>query len=314
MLKNLNLSSTPAKGRLSVSRSRSVSLVVGACVLLASCGVPSHDSGEGQGRRVAAGGIYKIGTPYQIQGEWYYPQEDATYDNIGTASWYGPKFHGRRTANGEIFDMDLLTAAHPTLPMPVRVKVTNLENNKSVIVRLNDRGPFAKDREIDMSRRAAEMLGFREQGTTQVRVQYLGRAPLYDVSGRVIRKQEPDRFIVEKPKTPRADRRVAAAPVESVAVRDVDGNPIVEPKEDVLKALASKRYAVQAGVFSRRANAEALKAKLNKIETSRIVEVEVGGSTYYRVKMGGANLRAEAREILDRLVASGHQDAVIIEQ
>ena len=308
MLKNPNLSSVAATSRLSWV------FVLGACVAVASCGVPSHDSGEGQGRRVAAGGIYKIGTPYQILGEWYYPQEDATYDNIGTASWYGPKFHGRRTANGEIFDMDLLTAAHPTLPMPVRVKVTNLENNKSVIVRLNDRGPFAKDREIDMSRRAAEMLGFKKQGTTQVRVQYLGRAPLYDVSGRVIRKQEPDRFIVDKPKTPRAERRVGAAPIGDVAVRDVDGNRLAEPKSDVLKELASKRYAVQAGVFSSRGNAEALKVKLNGIEPSRIVEVKVGGTTYYRVKMGGANLRTEAREMLDRLVASGHQDAVIIEQ
>ena len=98
-----------------------------------------------------------------------------TYDNTGMASWYGPKFDGRRTANGEIFDMDLLTAAHPTLPMPIRAKVTNLENGKSVIVRINDRGPFAKNREIDMSRRAAEVLGFREKGTaSRVRVQYLG--------------------------------------------------------------------------------------------------------------------------------------------
>ena len=168
---------------------------------------------EEQGRRVAAGGIYKIGTPYEIEGEWYYPQENATYDNTGIASWYGPKFHGRRTANGEIFDMDLLTAAHPTLPMPVRAKVTNLENGRSVIVRINDRGPFAKDREIDMSRHAADFLGFKEKGTAKVRVQYLGRAPLYDTSGRLIKRQEPDRFIADKPKTPKEDSKVAAAPV-----------------------------------------------------------------------------------------------------
>jgi rare lipoprotein A len=308
MLRNPKTSPIPATGRWFAA------VLLAGGLGLSSCTVPSHDSGQGQGRAVAAGGIYKIGTPYQIQGDWYYPQENDTYDNIGTASWYGPKFHGRRTANGEIFDMDLLTAAHPTLPMPVRVKVTNLENNKSVIVRLNDRGPFAKDREIDMSRRAAEVLGFKEQGTAQVRVQYLGRAPLYDVAGRVIRKQEPDRFIVDKPKTPRADRRVAAAPIESVAVRDVDGNRLVEPKEDALKILASKRFAVQAGVFSKRANAETLKNKLSGIEPSRVVEVKVGGSTYYRVKLGGANLRSEAREMLERLLASGHKDAVIIEQ
>ena len=98
--------------------------------LLAGCGVPAKRANtyEQQGRQTAAGGIYKIGTPYQIMGSWYYPRENPNYDEVGVASWYGPKFHGRRTANGEIFDMNLLTAAHPTLPMPVRARVTNLEN------------------------------------------------------------------------------------------------------------------------------------------------------------------------------------------
>lgn len=277
-----------------------------------ACGTPTHDSSEGQGRRVAAGGIYKIGTPYEIEGEWYYPQEDRTYDNVGTASWYGPKFHGRRTANGEIFDMNLLTAAHPTLPMPIRAKVTNLENGKSVIVRINDRGPFAKDREIDMSRRAAEVLGFQQQGTTQVRVQYLGRAPLYDSAGRVIRKQDPDRFIVEKPVTPKEDTRIVAAPTASVVVRGVDGAAVSPPKP--VYDIEKKRYAVQVGVFSSRANAEQLKARLEEIEPVTIAEIELNGAVFYRVKMGGVNIRADARRTVDRLVAAGHQDAVIIEQ
>lgn len=265
---------------------------------------------DDQGRRVAAGGIYKIGTPYQIEGEWYYPQEDATYDSEGIASWYGSKFHGRRTANGEIFDMNLLTAAHPTLPMPVRAKVTNLENGKSVIVRINDRGPFAKNREIDMSRRAAEVLGFKNQGTTRVRVQYLGRAPLYDSAGRMIRKQDRDRFIVAKPITPKQDRTVAAAPVAAVAVETPDGKPVTQRRPDV----RSMRYAVQAGVFSSRENAEALKARLDAIEPARIVEAELNGTTYYRVKLGGANVRADARATLEKLVAAGHSDVVIVEQ
>lgn len=279
---------------------------------LVACGTPTHDSSEGQGRRVAAGGIYKIGTPYQIEDEWYYPQEDLTYDNVGIASWYGPKFHGRRTANGEIFDMNLLTAAHPTLPMPIRVKVTNLENGKSVIVRLNDRGPFAKNREIDMSRHAAEVLGFKNQGTTKVRVQYLGRAPLYDSAGRIIRKQDPDRFIVEKPITPKEDTRVAAAPRAAVIVQNPNGKAVapLKPVYDIEK----KRYAVQVGVFSSRENAEALKARLDPIETANIVEVELNGDVFYRVKMGGVNIRADARRTVDKLIAAGHQDAVIIEQ
>ena len=102
-------------------------VAVAALLVVGCTSFSDRRAAEEQGRRVAAGGIYKIGTPYEIEGEWYYPQEDAAYDNTGIASWYGPKFHGRRTANGEIFDMDLMTAAHPTLPMPVRAKVTNLE-------------------------------------------------------------------------------------------------------------------------------------------------------------------------------------------
>ena len=282
-----------------------------AALLVVGCtSFSDRRAAEEQGRRVAAGGIYKIGTPYEIEGEWYYPQEDATYDNTGIASWYGPKFHGRRTANGEIFDMDLLTAAHPTLPMPVRAKVTNLENGRSVIVRINDRGPFAKDREIDMSRHAADLLGFKEKGTAKVRVQYLGRAPLYDTSGRLIKRQEPDRFIADKPVTPKEDSKVAAAPVAPVDVRSAEGKRVVKPLPDV----EEKRYAVQVGVFSMRENAEALQVRLKDFAPVKIVEVEMGGATLYRVKMGGANIRADARLTLERLVAAGHTDAVIIEQ
>lgn len=285
--------------------------IIAATLLLAGCASFSERrAAEEQGRRVAAGGIYKIGTPYEIEGDWYYPQEDATYDNTGMASWYGPKFHGRRTANGEIFDMDLLTAAHPTLPMPVRAKVTNLENGRSVIVRINDRGPFAKDREIDMSRHAADVLGFKEKGTAQVRVQYLGRAPLYDSAGRLIKRQEPDRFIAEKPITPKEDSRVVAAPIEPVDVLTADGKKLAKPEPDV----EEKRYAVQVGVFSMRQNAEALQEKLKAFSPVEIVEVKMGGATLYRVKMGGANIRADARSTLERLVAAGHTDAVIIEQ
>ena len=287
-----------------------IQIVFAALLVVGCASLSDRRAAEEQGRRVAAGGIYKIGTPYEIEGEWYYPQEDATYDNTGIASWYGPKFHGRRTANGEIFDMDLLTAAHPTLPMPVRAKVTNLENGRSVVVRINDRGPFAKDREIDMSRHAADLLGFKKKGTAKVRVQYLGRAPLYDSAGRLIKRQEPDRFIADKPVTPKEDSKVAAAPVAPVDVRSSDGKRLLKPVPDV----EEKRYAVQVGVFSQRENAEALQSRLAAFAPVKIVEVEMGGATLYRVKMGGANIRADARLTLERLVAAGHTDAVIIEQ
>ena len=291
--------------------SRSLSAFV-LISLLAGCGAPANRANtyEQQGRQTAAGGIYKIGTPYQIMGSWYYPRENPNYDEVGIASWYGTKFHGRRTANGEIFDMNLLTAAHPTLPMPVRARVTNLENSKSIIVRINDRGPFAKDREIDLSRKAAEVLGFRDKGTTRVRVQYLGRAPMYDSAGRLIRGQEPTSFIAEKPRTPDENKRVAAAPVEQVEKQTLDGRTIA----DAPPPIASKRYAVQVGVFSSRFNAERLKRQLDQITPAEVSEAEINGETYYRVKVGGANVREDARQTRDMLVSAGHQDAVIVEQ
>lgn len=124
------------------------------------------------------GGVYRVGEPYQLNGVWYQPAEDSRYDRVGTASWYGELFHGRRTANGEIYDMERLSAASPTLPMPVYARVTNLANGRSIVVRVNDRGPYRSNRIMDLSRRSAELLGYRQQGTARVRVQYLGRAPL----------------------------------------------------------------------------------------------------------------------------------------
>ncbi len=124
------------------------------------------------------GGSYKIGEPYQIAGRWYRPKAEPDYRRVGTASWYGPGFQGRLTANGEIFDMNALTAAHPTMPLPSYARVTNLNNDRSVIVRVNDRGPFARNRLIDLSKQTAQMLGFIASGTAKVRVEYIDKAPL----------------------------------------------------------------------------------------------------------------------------------------
>ena len=116
---------------------------------------------------------YRVGQPYRIDGVWYYPKEDWSYDRTGLASWYGKPFHGRRTADGEIFNLNALSAAHRTLPMPVVVKVTNLDNGKSVKLRINDRGPFVAtgNRIIDVSKHAAKVLGFEHSGLAPVRVQ-----------------------------------------------------------------------------------------------------------------------------------------------
>jgi rare lipoprotein A len=165
---------------------------VAACLVLANCassGIASRVDpkyGVSSSPRVVAfgepvpkgGGTYRVGKPYTVAGRVYVPEEDVNYREEGLASWYGDDFHGRLTANGEVFDMASLSAAHPTLPMPCYARVTNLSNGKSLIVRVNDRGPYHGNRLMDVSSRAAELLEFKGNGVARVRVEYVGRAPL----------------------------------------------------------------------------------------------------------------------------------------
>nr|WP_298102483.1 septal ring lytic transglycosylase RlpA family protein [uncultured Shinella sp.] len=124
------------------------------------------------------GGRYQLGKAYQVRGKWYQPKEEPGYNKTGLASWYGSAFHGRRTANGEVYDRYHLSAAHPTFPLPSYARVTNMENGTSVIVRVNDRGPFHEGRVIDVSSKTADLLDMKRTGTAKVRVQYVGKAPL----------------------------------------------------------------------------------------------------------------------------------------
>src|SRR5437588_311557 len=166
---------------------------VAACLVLANCASSGKFAsrvdpkyGVSSSPRVVAlgdpvpkgGGTYRVGKPYVVGGRTYVPEEDVNYRAEGLASWYGDDFHGRLTANGEVFDMASLTAAHPTLPMPCYARVTNLSNGKSLIVRVNDRGPYHGNRLIDVSNKAAELLEFKGNGVARVRVEYVGRAPL----------------------------------------------------------------------------------------------------------------------------------------
>src|SRR6185437_6531090 len=166
---------------------------VAACLVLANCASSGKFAarvdpkyGVSSSPRVVAlgdpvpkgGGTYRVGKPYTVGGQVYVPEEDTNYRAEGMASWYGDDFHGRLTANGEVFDMGSLTAAHPTLPMPSYARVTNLRNGKSLIVRVNDRGPYHGNRLIDVSNKAAELLEFKGNGVARVRVEYVGRAPL----------------------------------------------------------------------------------------------------------------------------------------
>lgn len=175
-----------------VRAARSVA-VIATCLALANCASSNKFAsrvdpkyGVSSSPRVVAwgepvpkgGGTYRVGKPYMVAGRTYVPEEDVNYRAEGLASWYGDDFHGRLTANGEVFDMGSLTAAHPTLPMPCYARVTNLSNGKSLIVRVNDRGPYHGNRLIDVSNKAAELLEFKGHGVARVRVEYVGRAPL----------------------------------------------------------------------------------------------------------------------------------------
>ncbi|MFC3205167.1 septal ring lytic transglycosylase RlpA family protein [Aquamicrobium soli] len=188
--------------RLRLSRASAFVLLAASAALLAACATPQpkdsarkkhpkeyfaeSEYGVKASPRVAfskfnvprGGGRDQTGKPYQVRGKWYYPKEEKGYSKVGAASWYGDAFHGRLTANGEVYDMTHLTAAHPTMPLPSYARVTNLANGSSVIVRVNDRGPYSEGRIIDLSERAASMLDYAHSGTAKVKVDYIGRAPL----------------------------------------------------------------------------------------------------------------------------------------
>jgi rare lipoprotein A len=189
--------------------------------------VATHDGPMPKG-----GGYYKVGRPYSVAGRWYTPREQPGYDARGVASWYGDDFHGRKTANGEIYDMNALTAAHPTLPMPSYVYVTNLDNGRTVLVRVNDRGPYVGNRIIDLSRAVARSLGYEGRGLSNVRVRYAGQAPL---DGDDSRER---RFLVSQPWNGSAPAYASAAP-RPAAPRQSYASDAYQPPRQRLPAPAS---------------------------------------------------------------------------
>jgi rare lipoprotein A len=278
------------------------------------------------------GGGYKVGKPYKINGLWYYPQVDYEYQETGIASWYGTKFHGRQTANGEIYDMNTLTAAHRTLPMPSYVRVTNLQNGRSLILKVNDRGPFAHNRIIDVSRRGAQLLGFYRQGTTRVRVEILpneSRAIATRLTGgrQIARGQSPI--------------KVAKLPKESVSTENLappPGGASVAPKPQyvVQKKLTQRvnhrsveretpelgvvqtepvqptKLFVQAGAFSHFNNANRVRARLHRIGDVWISPVLVNGQDLYRVRLGPFQRTEQADRFLESVIRAGYSGARIV--
>ena len=251
---------------------------------------------------------YKVGDPYQVAGIWYYPRVDPDYDETGIGSWYGLPFHGRATANGETYDMNELTAAHKTLPMPTMVRVTNLENGRSMVLRVNDRGPFVNGRIIDVSRRAAQLLGFDREGTARVRVQAIS----------------PDGEIVlaEKPITSEEERAAVRAarrePVEVASLPAPEGvakapaAPRDLPPAVTRQVVAPTKLFVQAGAFIERANAERLGQRLAVLGPARITSVVIDGTEFFRVRIGPLADVEEADIMLDGVYRIGLRESRIV--
>ncbi|MEM8919812.1 MAG: septal ring lytic transglycosylase RlpA family protein [Pseudomonadota bacterium] len=244
---------------------------------------PVHDPNSGFAKQ-------KIGAPYQVAGKWYVPTPEPNYDEVGIASWYGPKFHGRPTANGETFDMNAMTAAHPTLPIPSLVRVTNLENGRTVVLRLNDRGPFVDDRMIDLSRKASQVLGFEAAGTAKVRVQYMGLAP-----------KEPNSLPPEYAN----QAQMFGAP----SVRRQIVNAPRPPKQPAPQAYGE--HYVQAGAFADLGNAHALRREIESFGSTVIGETRVNGSDFFRVLLGPLPDRRAADAARERLVYAGYKGVVV---
>ena len=236
-------------------------------------------------------GIYKIGDPYQIEGVWYYPAEDPDYRETGIASWYGDPFHGKRTANGAIYDMNALTAAHRTLPMPFRVRVTNLDNGRSMVLTINDRGPYARGRILDVSRRVAQLLGFHKKGTALVRVE-------------AVAGQQRDALLIAKAEDPEAPS-LPASPTGSVER---------EALTEVASVSSGRNLTmfIQAGAFANPDNARRLSDALVQFGNPRTTMVTVDGKEIYRVRLGPVATPESAEALLDRIVGAGHYDARLI--
>lgn len=317
-------------------------VALSAVLALAACATPHYE-------RAAPNPHYKVGKPYKINGQWYRPALDPDYDEVGVASWYGSQFHGRKTANGEIFDMNLLSAAHTTLPMPSMAVVENLENGRQVTVRINDRGPFASNRLIDLSREAARQLGFEKQGLARVRVRYLGPAPLRaqapaspgDASryAAYAARQHPVKYAGYRPPaaaraTPPPQQQTQAPKTETEAAQptaparlirasfEVDApqeaaiapQPVSAPSPaagDVNNA--DKLYVIRVAALSSLDNLGELEAEMKPIGPLRLSRIEnTENKTLYRITMGPFRSAGDAAAPLEAVRRAGYADAVIV--
>jgi rare lipoprotein A len=312
-------------------------------VVLAACSGPGPHGG-GQSHSV---GHYRVGAPYQINGVWYSPAVNYNYDETGIASWYGEQFNGRSTANGEIFDLNQLTAAHRTLQLPCIVEVTNLDNGRSLRLRVNDRGPFAYNRIIDVSRRAAQLLGFEGNGTAHVRVRilrdesirvaeaamrndnrnlYAAAAPIAaPMSARPAAEPPPAMVAAAQPpaashgvpilaQPPPAAQETAFDRARSLVISPAAAEPLPPPPEQIklLPRRPAGRIYVQAGSFAVAENARRVRARIAPLGSVEMLASSVRGAPMYRVRVGPVATLQEADSLLIAVIGSGYPGARIV--
>jgi len=312
-------------------------LLVNAC---AEAELASHVAKTVPGQSKSQGN-FKVGNPYKVAGKWYRPVESYTHEESGIASWYGPNFHGKPTANGEVFDQNELTAAHRTLQLPSLIRVTNLENGRSLVLRVNDRGPFSRGRVLDVSKRGAELLGFKNQGTARVKIQVLSQESRAiaeaarrgeDTSGievamneRVMSGRMPAPPTGQAPMEPKTGYQTASttsgAPVQSVEVADlqppqgvsghnVGGRFYPDPVVKQVPVQPTTIY-VQAGSFTDKGNAERLASKLGVYGKAQVTPATIRGQQFYRVRFPATDV-STADSILSNLVRAGNDKAIIM--
>lgn len=322
-------------------------LLVAAGLVLAGCSSKSDKKASldpfagtgspyysGKGEVPWGGGRRHVGKPYQVAGRWFKPEENPDYDKKGVASWYGEAFNRRKTSNGEWFDMTRLTAAHATLPLPSYVKVTNLDNGRQVVVRVNDRGPFVGTRIIDLSKRAAEVLDYKRKGKTNVRVQYIGPAPLNDDGkhlvamnqelqrgtpknrmiaaadrsrGKVRSTETANVMVAEaKPQRPKAKVTAAAPAFETVVYRQPD------PPPPALTAGVETTYYIQLGSFGNPENAARARDQFSNVWPVQFIELSGAAGPVFRVRLGPIADNSDADTALQDAYAAGYPDAHIV--
>jgi rare lipoprotein A len=312
-------------------------MVLGLAVALAGCSsqkgskafVARNSAGEslagfegkgsayynGKGAIPKGGGRYFVGKPYQVAGKWFTPKEQPGYDRKGAASWYGEAFHRRKTSNGEYFDMNMLTAAHPTLPLPSYARVTNLENGKVIVVRINDRGPFVGTRIIDLSKRSADALGYKNRGKASVRVQWIGNAPVNDNGSHLAMMNRKVKSGANMNSLIAAADGPARGGSDDVQVAEATPDDAVQ--QVAFKAPRTKSKVrgqtqiIQVGGFRTIESAEQVRAALSAIGPVQVYEWSTADGPLYKVQLGPFLSEIGAADALQAVQDQGYPKAVL---